>query len=1039
MEHLALEIFDLPTQENPSPTSSKFADLPEDTTITITRQSQVFSSGNVWTHSFQLNVRANAHIFGTAGELHGGRLHEQINKRRARLWVEGLPWFLGYLRLGDEVEVAKDGHVDVSFESGQKTFEEMIADTKAREVSVGDVVIGVALNRKRVSKEYIATVRYTLNGLEPYAVKDSRLEGIDKTVFNLGITLTDKTPYVQRWPKLVKSYGMVYNESYQSEIIDYTNVQTPYDAAHPFCNINICYPLKVRDNGEEKAARGYTLRLAHGENTTDGGDNQTRFNNAPNFYLLYFIDRLFKDLKIHIEENQAKDVEDLRRVFLLNFGCFYEEIEDEYDEEELTSHQTPTDKRSRYGQYYMPIISTNDKYSLIKGWAGAGQYTFGDAKGLEQRGKVLLRNVNVSKNGETLLTVGSIEGFVTEVLNSSGSGGLKGALQLDKTEGEEDHLAYSSYLAYATGENFPNVEISEIIKAMESAFGIRFLFSSDYKRVKIVLLRNIFRNTGIQDINCDVVGSPIKEENHIRGFRMTYGKGTEDTNYYYKGFNDLFPRASSAWKDTSDKHDYSKWNLNAEYDMIKQEVSAFNKTCYVTPNNGNAYGIKVDEDEDVLFPSLFNVADFIDAEDGDCTGEDDTIEEVQLNASPVIANEVGNAYAVLFGGTLKAPAPDITGSTESEIDASWKNGQTWLSTYGRVTMDALPVDLTASDMRITGNLDVFVSEGFRIRLLDNYGISNGGTPFDEADPGLCFGIMRSSGSDAHINYQEDTIGNEDNDWWEVVPGSGAIDHPDTCDSYGHEWDYDGSESINNTTEAQAKLAALWPSSNITVTGRTSQNYITMAIQLNIEDENGRLRHPLMVVATANEMLIGPYEIEEYCWQVERDARQSSVSPMVIDASRRKLFVEMDTTEERRDTFLRLQRAAATGTGFPILLDDGVDVRSGRFSLKLRAEKPNPDFDATQPESAANPRYLEITNPNLRGRGLADQFYKEYSYWMRNARIDKMQTHMEAAQLIALDDTMKIHVDDVTGFMLQAQVTVSNKTGLGNVNLDIMYI
>ena len=149
MEHLRLEIFDL-DENGVKSTNSQFAYLPDDASITITDTSEIFASGDVWSYSFTLNTAANAHIFGTAGELHGSRLHEQINKRRARLWVEGIPMYLGYLKLDDEVEVDKGGNVDVSFESGQKTFDSLIDGGKANQVPLmGDVPIGMALWRKR--------------------------------------------------------------------------------------------------------------------------------------------------------------------------------------------------------------------------------------------------------------------------------------------------------------------------------------------------------------------------------------------------------------------------------------------------------------------------------------------------------------------------------------------------------------------------------------------------------------------------------------------------------------------------------------------------------------------------------------------------------------------------------------------------------------------------------------------------------------------------------------------------------------------------
>jgi hypothetical protein len=196
---------------------------------------------------------------------------------------------------------------------------------------------------------------------------------------------------------------------------------------------------------------------------------------------------------------------------------------------------------------------------------------------------------------------------------------------------------------------------------------------------------------------------------------------------------------------------------------------------------------------------------------------------------------------------------------------------------------------------------------------DNYSISNGGTPFDESDPGLQFGIMRSSGDDARVDYFFDPDDGEGNQAWDIVQGDGAIDHPDTCDPYGNEWDYNGMAE-----------------------GQTADS-------------------------------------------------------------------------------------------------------DGRFSLKLRAEKPNPFFNPNLPESETNRRYLEITNSRLRQRGLCDQFYKEYSHWIRNARIVRRTVRMTLAQLLTIDKTKRVRVGDVMGFIRKMQYSVSNETGLGNVTLEIMYI
>jgi len=213
---------------------------------------------------------------------------------------------------------------------------------------------------------------------------------------------------------------------------------------------------------------------------------------------------------------------------------------------------------------------------------------------------------------------------------------------------------------------------------------------------------------------------------------------------------------------------------------------------------------------------------------------------------------------------------------------------------------------------VTFDMDGQINEGYRLYLQDNYSPNDDGiAPVETHDWGLTLGIMRGSGSDSGVAYDADPDDGEGNDTWDLVAGSGVTSHPDTCDNYGHLWDYNGSQP---------------------------------------------------------------------------------------------------------------------GIG----ADD-------RISLKLRAEKPNPYFDPTKEEGEGNRRYLEIETESLRRRGLADQFYSEYSYWVRNARIAKRTVRMELAQLLAIDKTKRVRVGDITGFIRKMQYTVSKETGLGNVTMEIMYI
>ena len=236
MEHLALEI--LSREKNGA---SQYTWLPENASISITDTSEIFDKGNLWSHDFQLNIPANAHIFGTAGEMHGSRLHEQIDKRKARLWVEGLPLFLGYLRLADEVEVDKDGNVDVTFESGLKTFEEMIEGAKANQVPIpDDILIGMAVDRERELLRTNVEIRVShLSNID-------RTFGYQPTYFLLNnARLVSKDFKSQIFPKFVRPDG-TWKESdtddeYTLSVADTINTDIAYDDGHPYCNVTICY------------------------------------------------------------------------------------------------------------------------------------------------------------------------------------------------------------------------------------------------------------------------------------------------------------------------------------------------------------------------------------------------------------------------------------------------------------------------------------------------------------------------------------------------------------------------------------------------------------------------------------------------------------------------------------------------------------------------------------------------------------------------------------------------------------------------------
>ena len=1222
MEHLSLEIFNIATPDNQRCNGSQYAVLPPDATITFTDTSEIFASGDVWSYSFSLNMRANAHIFGTSGEIHGARLHEQINKRKARLWVEGIPLYLGYLKLDSEAEVDGEGNIEVSFESGQKTFDELIEGAKANQVPmIGDVQIGMALWRKRWIRyglEMGASIQFADNAKTSSDIKDG-----DSDSIVIEVEGEDSDTPVQEYPRMVFPKGVFFN--YQTnawESKNFLNTDDPYTEdedgtpTHPYCNVALCYQKQGYEkkddkgnitsdyNSEPEAQRGYEVMPAN------------RVNSAPNFYVLYWIRALMKHLGIHIEENQMLDVEDLRRLFFVNTNTAYDVPQ---------KMRTATDF-GKYGNYGM------------RGRRGdAVQHNY-VAEHIKDQPLVTREECKLTCTGKHGEPTGDTRYFSEEemtvkdvIINVQDVKDWKDSDPRTREPNSYDYINKNRYLhnAFAKSDCFPNAEVSEVISAIENGFGVRFIFSDDYQRVRIVLLKNIFQSDETQTIDGDIVGSDVKQENGIRGFRLTYGKGKEDTHFFYKGFADLLPHEKELWPDTSDTHDYSSWSLNEKYADLLHKVSAFNKTCYVTPNTGDAYGVKVDKDAkryDDLHQSLFEFAGFMDAEDGDCTGEDDTIQEVTIGFTPVIMNDLNmeaerdgsseQIFALFVDEKMRPRRPDLnTGIDYNNSDAEYdvnrlyddddfptgqgmmsegviKPGEFHIQSDAPASFTDLSIsfkrskrifggdkDTATIQWNMTIDLDGHINEGYRLYLQDNYEPNDDGiSPIESHDWGLTLGIMRGSGGDARVDYEDDPEDGEGNDTWEIAPGSSVTAHPDTCDNYGNEWRYiKGEVVVDTAAEALQALAELFPHSNAPF-NIAGMGYISSAVLMYIYDKEDKM-HSVMFVWQRS---VSPYnvitwnELEQYVQSLQR---KSVADILETDATGRKLIVEVDSSSGRIPTLTRLCGMAYGGKIDHVVIDNGVDARYGRLSLKLRAEKPNPYYDKTlgdivntkaeagvamqklytdantnlltrprvsnatmraagwdAPESGyatvysmgygvqyndgtvheilwtpikengtvltpaqmqtyvdgfnnltsesiashdtqhllldidtteeraevlhqlqemyyaqsgesvspvdisgVNPRYLQITNKSLRGRGICDQLYKEYSYWVRNARIVKRTVKMTLAQFLAIDKTKRVRVGDVIGFIRKMQFGVSNQDGLGLVTMEILYI
>lgn len=108
-------------------------------------------------------------------------------------------------------------------------------------------------------------------------------------------------------------------------------------------------------------------------------------------------------------------------------------------------------------------------------------------------------------------------------------------------------------------------------------------------------------------------------------------------------------------------------------------------------------------------------------------------------------------------------------------------------------------------------------------------------------------------------------------------------------------------------------------------------------------------------------------------------------------------------------------------------ESGGVSQDGRFSLKLRAEKPNPEGG-----------FYPVTNVEAQKRGLFDKFYTEYAYFVVNRKIVKMICRMEIADILNIDWAKRYKIGDYIGFINKYSYTVDS-TGMSDVTLEMYYV
>lgn len=248
--------------------------LKEDTGISIEMTSPLWNESGAFSYTFAVPYFANRHIFNAA-ELPESDVNLKTFRKRFGLYVDGIGLLFGdVLCSSDEIDTDEDS-VDLELRSGNATFEDAVDGKNLRDLDM-ERLIGFKVDHSRT---YQPTYAYTF-------VKSPGTSGITGGDY---IKIPTGTPYSSEEIQEIYNLSGIYPQK------DFVNI-----------------PIIV--NGKK-----------------DGGDEMKpvvlspmRSCSSPCFFVLFLLDKCFQMAGMHIVRNSLADIEDMRRMIVLNTRFEYD-------------------------------------------------------------------------------------------------------------------------------------------------------------------------------------------------------------------------------------------------------------------------------------------------------------------------------------------------------------------------------------------------------------------------------------------------------------------------------------------------------------------------------------------------------------------------------------------------------------------------------------------------------------------------------------------------------------------------------------------
>lgn len=808
--------------------------LPDDFSIDIEDQNPVFNDTEMFSYPFSIPLDGNRWLVKNVDDVHSAMRAVNMEHLPVRINADGLPFRSGTLVMQDEEEVS--GSLSMSIDASTQSFNELISDLQCRDIPVKDqIIIGEKIGNVRVDIEsdpvvkvdvFVTGGKHKHDHTETHEIRADHVSvskvlepqalGFSYPASCNEYTSTSTQHYMGDAQKLSeRSYPQNHkvNEPVIASNGNYINTAAAYGEtdgagrAATYCNARICYKHHGLDDDGKTESDIISIK----DCTWTNEDlypywvlDAKRPQSGICFYVLYFLDCLFAYLGVTFDKKALMEIEDLKHLCFFTTVCSYDTIQ-----------------HPHHGTYYSEtdaeVIAKKKKAGEIKtGYFKSQEHINSWLESRGCGGKINI--VKAEDKNVQELTLRTPEGTtehiqVGEVRNDGGKvTGISIEAKISKFNVQANVLNM-----VANSGNFPDESVSTVISSLESAFGIKFSYDYEQKKVTAYLTRDVLRKSGEKARTFHAnIHSMVPMTEKITGVRMRYS-AESDAKDQRQNVLDSRRNKNMGYSTDYDYIDYpapdsgdNSTVYNLDYKDFFHNLSSGDKHCYIDRKTGNAYRVKVNGDATTtadLKPVLFEVGQFKGVEYGDCSDEnEDFVHDILVDFTPVPFNDV-NYFKEIESAYGSHEAIDSYNGKKYGVTIA--DSQPILCAYVDEDMEHEFVEQIINQTISTAFCDFYMQQ--TLSLVESYDPSDtedGNSPLqDDSHWGYAVALMRGGGSDAtrqSYDYNYDHFGTSK---WRTVSGKYAL-ACDSLDMMGNVFDYNGvQEGIGEGERFSLKIRA----------------------------------------------------------------------------------------------------------------------------------------------------------------------------------------------------------------------------------------